>query len=128
MPHFDYEHEHRFTEHEYDVLLHARKLAISEAEELTQPQSKTADRGRRLHRLILALRRARAQHRGARARNRLSRRTVSLDDHVVFNDRPHHMVFIRMRIPLESVGEIAIFIALQEEMKTVFSYDHATRS
>ncbi len=47
-------------------------MAISEAEELTQPKSKTADRGLRLHRLVLARRRARAQLRGARARNRLT--------------------------------------------------------
>jgi hypothetical protein len=47
-------------------------VAISEAEELTQRKSKTADRGLRLHRFVLALlrARARAQYRGARARNR----------------------------------------------------------
>ena len=52
------------------MLLHARTIAISEAEELTQYKSKTADRALRLHRLVLALRRARAQLCGARARNR----------------------------------------------------------
>ena len=40
------------------MLLHARTATISEAEELTQRKSKTADRGRRLHRLVPALRRA----------------------------------------------------------------------
>jgi hypothetical protein len=55
------------------VWLRCITLAISEAEELTQPKSKTADRGLRLHRLVLALRRARAQLRGARARNRRER-------------------------------------------------------
>ena len=49
------------------MLLHARTVAISEAEESTQHKSKTADRGLRLHRLVLALRRARAR---ARARKR----------------------------------------------------------
>ena len=52
--------------------------AISEAEDLTQHKSKTADRGLRLHRLVLALRRARAQLRGARARNRLTDCTRSM--------------------------------------------------
>ena len=47
-----------------------RTFAISEAEQLTQRKSKTADRGLRLHRFVLALLRARAQHRGARARAR----------------------------------------------------------
>ena len=77
---FDYEHEHRFTEHEHRFTEHehdelqtdskARTFAISEAEELTLRKSKTADRGLRLHRFVLALLRARAQHRGARARAR----------------------------------------------------------
>ena len=70
---FDYEHEHRFTEHEHDELQtdsKARTFAISEAEELTLRKSKSADRGLRLHRFVLALLRARAQHRGARARDR----------------------------------------------------------
>ena len=39
LPHFDYEHEHREAEHEHDMLLHARTIAIREAEELTQRKS-----------------------------------------------------------------------------------------
>lgn len=49
-------------------IFEARTLAISEAEELTQCKSKTTDRVRRLDRFVLALLRARAQHRGARNR------------------------------------------------------------
>jgi hypothetical protein len=30
LPHFDYEHEHRFTEHEHDVLLHARTSVVTD--------------------------------------------------------------------------------------------------
>ena len=57
------------------MVLHSRTVAIGEPEQLTQHKSKTADRGLRLHRLVLALRRARAraQLRGARARNTLTR-------------------------------------------------------
>jgi hypothetical protein len=37
---------------------------------MTQHKSKSDDRGLRLNRFVLAFLRARAQHRGARARNR----------------------------------------------------------
>ena len=49
LPRFDYEHEHRCTEHEHDKKTDHRPPAISEARELTQRQSKAADRGLRLH-------------------------------------------------------------------------------
>ena len=62
-----------------------RTTAISEAEGLTQRKSKTGDRGLRLHRFVLALLRARAQHRGARNRNEIIM-TENLFDHDRLDD------------------------------------------
>jgi hypothetical protein len=60
---------------------------------MTERKSKTADRGPRLHRFVLEFLRARAQHRGARAGNRLKQYYALQGSEI-----PSNLIAIRVNI------------------------------